>query len=82
VAEDDYRLDSIDRDMIRMALRGDVDMRRYAPEVMRLCARFGIVERPWLDDPGLAERVELNRAQWPRRTTTDRRSSCSLGTTC
>ena len=28
-----YALDFIDRDIIRLALRGDVDMRRYVPEV-------------------------------------------------
>lgn len=66
-----YDLDSIDRDIVRMALRGDVDMRRYVPEVMRLCARLGIAEPPWLDSPEVAERVALNRAEWPKRETTD-----------
>ena len=35
-----YALDIIDRDIIRLALRGDADMRRYVPEVMSLCARL------------------------------------------
>ena len=62
-----YELDSMDLDMIRLALRGDVDMKRYIPEVMRLCARLGIAEPPWLDDRDIAERVALNRDQWPKR---------------
>ncbi len=49
-----YNLDSADRDIVRMALRGDVDMRRYVPEVMRLCARLRIAEPPWLDSPDVA----------------------------
>jgi hypothetical protein len=65
--EKSYKLTSIDRDTVRLALRGDVDMALYVPEVMRLCARLHIAEPPWLDDPGLAERVELNRTQWPKR---------------
>jgi hypothetical protein len=62
-----YELDSIDLDMIRLALRGDVDMRRYVPEIMRLCARLGLDEPPWLEDDDVAERVALNREQWPQR---------------
>jgi hypothetical protein len=62
-----YALDFIDRDIIRLALRGDEDMRRYVPEVMSLCARLAIKEPPWMDDESIRERVELNRAQWPRR---------------
>ncbi len=62
-----YELDTIDRDIIRMALRGDMDLRRYVPEVMRLCARLDITEPPWLDDPVIAERVALNREEWPKR---------------
>ena len=62
-----YVLDIVDRDIIRLALRGDVDMRRYVPEVMSLCARLDITEPPWLDDESIRERVELNRAEWPRR---------------
>jgi hypothetical protein len=66
-----YTLDAIDRDIIRMALRGDVDMRRYVPEVMRLCARLHIAEPPWLDSPEVADRVALNRPEWPKRDDTD-----------
>ena len=62
-----YALDFIDRDIIRLALRGDVDMRRYVPEVMSLCARLDIKEPPWIDDESIRERVELNRAEWPRQ---------------
>ena len=60
-----YALDIIDRDIIRLALRGDADMRRYVPEVMSLCARLDIKEPPWLDDEAIRERVEANRADWP-----------------
>ena len=67
-----YELDRIDRDIIRMALRGDVDLRRYVPEVMRLCARLRITEPPWLeDDPAVADRVAINRPEWPERDHTD-----------
>ena len=67
-----YELDRIDRDIVRMALRGDMDLRRYVPEVMRLCERLRISEPPWLDDdPTIAERVAQNRAEWPRRNRTD-----------
>ena len=62
-----HQVDSIDFDIIRLALRGDADMRRYVPEVMRLCARLGIDEPPWLQDADVAERVALNRARWPKR---------------
>jgi len=62
-----YVLDWIDRDIIRMALRGDIDMRRYVPEVMSLCARLDIKEPDWMDDEAIRERVELNRPEWPRR---------------
>jgi hypothetical protein len=67
-----YELDRVDRDIVRMALRGDIDLRRYVPEVMRLCERLRIIEPPWLDDDqALAERVALNRAEWPKRSHTD-----------
>ena len=64
-----YVLDIIDRDIIRLALRGDVDMRRYVPEVMSLCARLDITEPPWMDGEAIRERVELNRPEWPRPET-------------
>ncbi len=54
-------LDSAERDMVRLALRGDVDMRRYVPEVMRLCAKLEIPEPPWFEDEAVRERVALNR---------------------
>jgi hypothetical protein len=63
----EYALDSIDLDIIRLALHGDVDMRRYVPEVMSLCARLDIPEPPWMEDEEIRERVELNRADWPKR---------------
>jgi hypothetical protein len=65
----DYVLDVVDRDIIRLALRGDADMRRYVPEVMSLCARLNIKEPPWMDDESIRERVEANRHAWPRRET-------------
>jgi hypothetical protein len=64
-----YVLDFVDRDIIRLALSGDVDMRRYVPVVMSLCARLDIHEPPWIDDEAIRERVALNRAEWPRRET-------------
>jgi hypothetical protein len=62
-----YVLDVIDREMIRLALDGVADMRRYVPEVMSLCARLDIREPDWMDDEAVRERVEANRADWPRR---------------
>jgi hypothetical protein len=59
--EKSVSLDSIDRDMVRLALRGDVDMRRYVPEVMRLCAKLEIAEPPWFEDEAVRERVAANR---------------------
>jgi Integrase core domain len=34
-----------------------------------LSARLEISEPPWMDDESIGERVELNRAEWPRRET-------------
>ena len=62
-----YALESLDRDTIRLAFRGDADMKRYVPEVMRVCALLDIDEPPWLEDEDVAERVALNRPQWPKR---------------
>lgn len=62
-----YALDFIDRDIIRLALRGDVDMRRYVPEVLSLCARLEIAEPPWMDEDSVRARVQANREEWPRR---------------
>ena len=56
-----YELDSLHRDTIRLALRGDVDMKRYVPEVMRVCAALDIDEPPWFEDEDVADRVALNR---------------------
>ena len=54
-------LNAAERDVIRMALRGDVDLRRYVPEVMLICAKLDISEPPWMQDEMVRERVELNR---------------------
>lgn len=43
-------LNFLDRDIIRLALRGDTDMRRYAPEVKYVCRKLNISEPPWFDD--------------------------------
>ncbi|MET1082082.1 MAG: hypothetical protein ABWY12_03395 [Burkholderiales bacterium] len=40
-----YELDPSDRDIVRMALRGDVDLRRYVPEVMRCARGYASVNR-------------------------------------
>jgi hypothetical protein len=68
-----YVLDVVDRDIIRMAMRGDVDMRRYVPEVMSLCARLDIAEPPWMAEEAIRERVERNRAEWQRQADEARR---------
>jgi hypothetical protein len=60
-----YDLSSIHRDIIRMALRGDVPMKRYVPEVMDVCAKLGIPEPPWMEDEDIADRVAVNRASPP-----------------
>jgi hypothetical protein len=57
----DRDLNLPERDVIRLALRGDVDMRRYVPEVMGVCAKLNITEPPWMEDAEIRERVELNR---------------------
>lgn len=62
-----YELSNLDLDTIRLALRGDVNMKRYVPEVMRVCALLDIDEPPWLEDEDVAERVALNREQWRKR---------------
>lgn len=62
-----FDLSDLDRDIIRLALRGDANMKRYVPEVMRVCALLDIDEPPWLQDEDVAERVALNREQWPKR---------------
>ena len=54
-------LDVVERDVIRMALRGDIDLRRYVPEVMMICAKLDISEPPWMEEEGVRERVEVNR---------------------
>ena len=56
-----YDLNLPERDVIRMALRGDVDLRRYVPEVMMICAKLDITEPPWIEDESVRERVEFNR---------------------
>jgi hypothetical protein len=60
-----YELHPLERDMIRLALRGDVDMRRYVPEVMSLCAKLGLPDPPWFKDEAVREHVETNRNNMP-----------------
>lgn len=62
-----YELDALDVDVIKLALRNDVDLKRYVPEVMRLCARLNIREPPWMEEPDVADRVAANRQNWPKR---------------
>jgi hypothetical protein len=50
-----------ERDVLRLALRGDVDLRRYVPEVMGICSKLGIAEPPWFEDEAVRERVAANR---------------------
>lgn len=63
-------------------LRGDVDMRQYVPEVMRMCARLRITERPWLDeDPTIAERVAVtvpSARSVTTRNQTDPSAACAV----
>ena len=54
-------LNVVEKDVIRLALRGDVDLRRYVPEVMMICAKLDISEPPWMEDESVRERVELSR---------------------
>ncbi len=65
--EKEYLLTSLDRDIIRLALRGDVDLRRYVPEVMRVCWKLDIREPPWFEEDVVRDRVALNRESWPKR---------------
>ena len=60
-----YDLHEVERDMIRLALRGDVDMRRYVPEVMSLCFKLGLPDPPWFEDEAVRERVAVNRDNMP-----------------
>jgi hypothetical protein len=55
-------LTPIERDTVRLALRGDVDMRRYVPEVMSVCQKLDIEDPPWFSEEAVRERVELNRS--------------------
>ena len=53
-------LDPAERDVIRLALwTGDV--KRYVPEVMRICAKLQVDEPRWFDDPDVRDRVAANR---------------------
>jgi hypothetical protein len=60
-----YDLHPIEVDMVRLALRGDVDMRRYVPEVMSLCLKLGLEDPPWFEDELVRDRVEANRGNMP-----------------
>jgi hypothetical protein len=54
---DSYELDSLDLDVIRLALRGDANTRRYVPEVIRLCGKHQLArpsDAPSPDDSKLA----------------------------
>jgi hypothetical protein len=42
-----YELDALDLDVIELALRNDIDLKRYVPEVKRLCTRLALPSRPW-----------------------------------
>lgn len=53
-------LDPAERDVIRLALwTGDV--RRYVPEIMRICAKLDVAEPGWFGDPDVRDRVAANR---------------------
>jgi hypothetical protein len=53
-------LDPAERDVIRLALwTGDV--RRYVPEVMRICTKLQVEEPLWFDDADVRDRVAANR---------------------
>jgi hypothetical protein len=45
-----YELDALDLDVIKLALRHDIDLKQYVPEVMRLRAKLNIREPAWLKD--------------------------------
>jgi hypothetical protein len=60
-----YNLHPLERDMVRLALRGDVDMRRYVPEVMSLCYKLGLPDPPWFEDEAVRDRVAANRGNVP-----------------
>jgi hypothetical protein len=60
-----YDLHSIERDTIRLALRGDVDMRKYVPEVMSVCVKLGLPDPPWFEDEAVRESVAANRDNMP-----------------
>ena len=68
-----YDLHPVERDMVRMALRGDVEMRGYVPEVMSLCFKLGLPDPPWFEDEEVRERVAANRDSTPmfKSETTD-----------
>ena len=54
-------LDPAERDVIRLALWTSGEVRRYVPEVMRICAKLDVAEPPWFDEPGIRDRVAANR---------------------
>ena len=54
-------LDPAERDVIRLALWATGDIRRYVPEVMRICAKLAVAEPPWFEDPEVRDRVAANR---------------------
>jgi hypothetical protein len=60
-----YDLHAVERDMIRLALRGDVAKRLYVPEVMSLCFKLGLPDPPWFEDDAVRDRVAANRENMP-----------------
>jgi len=60
-----YDLHPVERDTIRLALRGDVDMRLYVPEVMSLCFKLGLPDPPWFEDEAVRDRVAADRDNMP-----------------
>ncbi len=56
-----YDLSIPEVDTIRLALRPDVDIRRYVPEVMSICRKLGLPDPPWFEDAEVRERVAFNR---------------------
>jgi hypothetical protein len=60
-----YDLHPVEREMVRLALRGDVDMRRDVPEVMSLSFKLGLPDPPWFEDEKVRDRVADNRDNMP-----------------
>ena len=61
----DVDLRSVEQDMIRLALRSDVDMRLYIPEIMSLCFKLGPPDLRWFEDEAVRDRVVASRDNMP-----------------